>query len=69
MASQQPPIPAQTPQNQPPQQPQQQGAGERPLNVRDALSYLDQVKVSCQETVRDTRRRAVSGSLGGGGDW
>ncbi|KAJ9093958.1 hypothetical protein QFC20_007014 [Naganishia adeliensis] len=45
MASQQPPIPAQTLQNQPPQQPQQQGAGERPLNVRDALSYLDQVKV------------------------
>lgn len=46
MASQQPSIQAPTQQGQTPQQPQQQGAGERPLNVRDALSYLDQVKVS-----------------------
>lgn len=29
------------------------GAGERPLNVRDALSYLDQVKVRTPRSVGD----------------
>lgn len=49
MASQPPTTgtPVQGQQGPPPQQQQgQAGAGERPLNVRDALSYLDQVKVS-----------------------
>ena len=41
------------PQPQPQQGQGQAGAGERPLNVRDALSYLDQVKVSA----RDRQRR------------
>jgi histone deacetylase complex regulatory component SIN3 len=46
MATQQPPTPAPGQPQQQQGQPQQQGAGDRPLNVRDALSYLDQVKVS-----------------------